>query len=146
MLMNQVSVNDMNKKIGNSTISIENFRPNIVVDGPNLEPYAEDNWDWIKIGDGIILRNVKECTRCIFTTINADTGVRNANREPFKTLSTYVLFYFVQIIYLFNFFFDRYRSSAGPESSPVMGANMGVVKTGFVSTGDTVYISKKKQE
>lgn len=85
MLVNQASVNDLNKRIGSSTITVENFRPNIVVDGPQLEPYSEDNWDWIKIRD-ITFRNVKECTRCVMTTINPENANKTFGREPLQTL------------------------------------------------------------
>lgn len=84
-LINQQSVNDLQKRIGSSNISVENFRPNIVVDSASLQPYAEDDWDWIKIGD-VVLRNVKECTRCMMTTVNPEKGTRNSDREPLKTL------------------------------------------------------------
>lgn len=62
LLVNQASVRDLNARIGTSSVSVDNFRPNVVIDGLKLEAYAEDNWDWIKIGD-VVLRNVKECTR-----------------------------------------------------------------------------------
>lgn len=78
----------MNSKIGDATITSENFRPNIIIEGEDLEPYEEDNWDWIRIGDETVCRNVKECTRCILTTINPENGVRNPSREPLKTLET----------------------------------------------------------
>ena len=85
-LVNQHSVNDLNKRVGNSDITVEQFRHNIVVDGPDLQPYDEDTWDWIKIGDNVILRNVKDCTRCILTTIDPENGIRHPDREPLKTL------------------------------------------------------------
>ena len=85
-LVNQHSVNDLNKRVGNSDITVERFRHNIVVDGPDLQPYDEDTWDWIKIGDNVILRNVKDCTRCILTPIDPENGIRHPDREPLKTL------------------------------------------------------------
>jgi uncharacterized protein YcbX len=51
--------------------------------------YEEDKWDWMKIGN-VILRNVKPCTRCIFTTVDPETGTKNAKVEPLKTLKRYV--------------------------------------------------------
>lgn len=82
-------MNDLQKRIGNSNISVENFRPNIVVDAPTLEAYAEDDWDFLKVGD-VIFRNVKECTRCIMTTVNPENGTRSNDREPLKTLEKYL--------------------------------------------------------
>lgn len=120
LLVNQKSVDDLNTRLDNS-VTAHNFRPNIVVDDPNLKPYVEDNWDWIKIGN-VIFRNVKECTRCIMTTIDPETGLRSSNREPLKTL-------------------EKYRRSNGPENGPIMGINLEVTKHGFISVGDSVMIS-----
>ncbi|KAJ8919366.1 hypothetical protein NQ315_016459 [Exocentrus adspersus] len=124
LLINQSSINDLNKRIGNSSVTVENFRPNIVVDGPCIEPYAEDSWAWIKIGDAIF-RNVKECTRCIMTTINPENATRNSDNEPLKTLK-------------------KYRASNGPSKAPVMGINLEVRKTGLIKVGDPVFIAKSQ--
>ena len=56
---------------------------NFVVKG--AEVLEEDYWEWIKIGK-TVFRNVKPCTRCIFTTINPETGLKNPKVEPLKTL------------------------------------------------------------
>lgn len=85
LIINQASVNNLISRLGNSTITSDNFRPNIVVDGPGLEPFCEDDWEWIKIGD-VVFRNVKDCTRCIITTLNPETTERLVNREPLNTL------------------------------------------------------------
>lgn len=61
VLINQRSIDDLNSKIENSTIKALQFRPNIVIDGP--EAYAEDKWDWIRIGDEVIFRTLRPCTR-----------------------------------------------------------------------------------
>lgn len=85
LLVNQASVNDLNSRLGHSAVAVDNFRPNIVVDGIGLQPYCEDDWEWIKVGD-VIMRNVKECTRCIMTTLNPENGIPSSDREPLKTL------------------------------------------------------------
>lgn len=94
-LINQPSVTDLNKHIGNSIITAEHFRHNFILDGSDLAPYAEDNWDWIKIGENVVLRNVKDCTRCAFTTINPENGVRDPKHEPLTTLKTYTIYYII---------------------------------------------------
>lgn len=66
-------------------VSHNNFRPNILVDGKNLEGYTEENWDWVRVGDAIF-KNVKPCTRCILTTVDPERGVLSKQREPLKTL------------------------------------------------------------
>jgi uncharacterized protein YcbX len=60
------------------------FRPNLVVDG--CEPYAEDSWQKLRIGD-LTLRVVKPCSRCVIPTIDLETGKKGA--EPLKTLAGY---------------------------------------------------------
>ena len=36
--------------------------------------------------NGTIFRNVKKCTRCIFTTVDPDKGEKRKDGEPLKTL------------------------------------------------------------
>ncbi|XP_018579002.1 mitochondrial amidoxime-reducing component 1-like [Anoplophora glabripennis] len=122
LLLNQASVNDLNKRIGNSSVTVLNFRPNFVVDGPDLAPYAEDSWEWVKIGN-VVLRNVKECTRCIMTTINPENASRSSDMEPLKTLK-------------------KYRLSNGPSKVPIMGIHLEVKRPGSIKVGDPVYVAK----
>ncbi|XP_015514860.2 mitochondrial amidoxime-reducing component 1 [Neodiprion lecontei] len=56
MVMSESSVHELNQKMDRPGLALQ-FRPNIVIAGP--EPFAEDNWDWIKIGEGVVIRNVK---------------------------------------------------------------------------------------
>lgn len=60
MLVNQASVDDLNKHLDHTVTSLH-FRPNIVIDGP--APYAEDHFKWIRIGENATLRCVKPCFR-----------------------------------------------------------------------------------
>jgi uncharacterized protein YcbX len=62
------------------------FRPNLVVNGQL--PYAEDGWRRLRVGE-VEFEGVKNCSRCIFTTIDPDTGEKHPDREPLRTLSTY---------------------------------------------------------
>lgn len=125
LLVNQKSVDDLNNILGNSSITCNNFRPNIIIDGSGMEPYAEDDWDQIKIGD-VLFRNIKDCTRCSMTTINPETAIRAKNREPLCTLKTY-------------------RISKGPEKAPIMGIYLGVDKCGLLNVGDKVFVSVVNQ-
>lgn len=84
-LISQPSVKDLQQRITTDTITVNHFRPNLVVDGPGLKPYDEDDWEWIKVGD-VILRTVRDCTRCMVPTINPENGIRNQSREPLKEL------------------------------------------------------------
>ena len=61
------------------------FRSNLVISG--AEPYAEDKWKKISIGNNIF-EIVKPCDRCSITTIDQQTGKRDG-KEPLKTLAEY---------------------------------------------------------
>ena len=85
LLIGQASLDDVSKKVGRS-MEMLRFRPNLVIEGS--EAFAEDGWKRIRIGD-IEFRVVKSCSRCILTTIDPQTGERDAKREPLATLMTY---------------------------------------------------------
>lgn len=61
------------------------FRPNLVLSG--FDPWAEDDWRRLRIGgpDGVVLRAVKGCARCVITTIDPDTALREP--EPLRSLA-----------------------------------------------------------
>lgn len=83
-IINESSVEDLNKRIGSQTISVYNFRPTVIV---KCLQYSEDSWNWLKIGD-VIFQVIQPCVRCQLTTIDPETGIRNSNGEPLKTLKT----------------------------------------------------------
>ncbi len=62
-------------------LDIGRFRPNLVVRG--ALPFAEDGWTRIRIGEAVF-RVVKGCDRCVLTTLDPDTGVKQM--EPITTL------------------------------------------------------------
>ena len=84
LLTSEESLQDLNTRLAAGPIPMNRFRPNIVVKG--CEPYAEDTWNKIKIGD-VELAVVKPCARCEVTTIDKVTLKRS--HEPLKTLGKY---------------------------------------------------------
>ena len=60
-------------------IPMERFRPNIVLSG--LAAFAEDEIESIHI-DGVTLRLVKPCLRCVITATDQQTGLPGANPLP----------------------------------------------------------------
>jgi len=128
LLLNQASVDDLRSKLPEADITVNNFRPNILVEGEDLSPFAEDDWKWVKIGN-VVLYLVKPCTRCDFTTINPETTVKYENNEPLRTLRKYRLLKDLTKIEL-----DGYRT--------VMGINMGLHNGGEISVDDVVYVGK----
>ena len=85
LLVGQGSVDELERRT-RRTIPVERFRPNIVVSTDR--PHDEDFWQTFTIGD-VRFRGVKLCARCVVTTIDQDTGARDANREPLRTLARY---------------------------------------------------------
>jgi uncharacterized protein YcbX len=85
LLIGQSSLDDLSMRVGRP-LPMLRFRPNLVVSGS--EPYAEDSWKRIRIGE-LEFRVVKGCSRCIMTTLDPQTGERSADREPLATLKTY---------------------------------------------------------
>jgi uncharacterized protein len=63
-------------------LPMRRFRPNVVVAGG--EPWAEDGWRQLQIGD-VAFRAVKGCDRCVMTTIDPDTAAKG--KEPIATLA-----------------------------------------------------------
>ena len=74
LLIGQASLDDISHKVGRP-LDMLRFRPNLVIEG-------------IRIGD-VEFRLVKSCSRCILTTVDPQTGVRDEQREPLATLMTY---------------------------------------------------------
>lgn len=85
LLISEASLKDLNQRL-EEDIPMRRFRPNLVVQG--CEPYAEDQWRKIRIGE-ILFDVVKPCSRCVITTVNPETGEYSTNREPLRTLASY---------------------------------------------------------
>src|SRR5690606_17075494 len=85
LLIGQASLDDLSQRVG-QPLSMLRFRPNLVVTGS--EPYADDTWKRIRIGE-LEFEGAKGCARCILTTVDPQTGERDARREPLATLKTY---------------------------------------------------------
>lgn len=68
-------------------IEMERFRPNIVIDGPDLEPWAEDDFAEMRIGKATFW-NVKLCQRCKIPRINlTEPHQEHAHGQPTKALT-----------------------------------------------------------
>lgn len=68
MVLSQESLDDLNEKLKPEDIiaTCRQFRPNIVVSGNEISPYSEDKWQWMKIGDHVVMKGFKPCTRYYF--------------------------------------------------------------------------------
>lgn len=83
LLTSEASLAELNRRM-ESALPMDRFRPNVVIDGG--EPFAEDDWARIRLGD-TEFRVVKPCARCVVTTTDQQTGARG--KEPLRTLSTF---------------------------------------------------------
>jgi uncharacterized protein YcbX len=84
LVISQASLEDLNGRLP-QPLPMNRFRPNIVVDG--LPAFGEDQVHEFT-SDGVRLRIVKPCTRCVITTTNQLTAQREGD-EPLRTLRSY---------------------------------------------------------
>lgn len=120
MVMNTSSFDDLNSKLEKPITPLQ-FRPNFVMKGPAA--WEEDNFKWVKVGNDAVFKRIEPCLRCMLTTIDPITGVRDKGEQPLKTLKTFRVF-----------------KNIG--SSPVFGVHLGIRSPGKVRTGDPIYISE----
>ena len=83
LMIGQNSLEDLNSRLF-SSVPMNRFRPNFVFAGG--EPFVEDQWDKVQIGEAVF-RITKPCGRCVVTTINQNTAEKG--KEPLLTLSTF---------------------------------------------------------
>lgn len=87
LVVGEASLADLNDRLvaqGGEALPMNRFRPNLVIAGG--EPFAEDGWARLRIGE-IVFRSGGPCARCIVTTTDQLTGERG--KEPLRTLATY---------------------------------------------------------
>jgi len=96
LLIGEGSLDELNERIMNrkeETVDedvrvpypMNRFRPNLVVKGS--EPFAEDTWARIKVGEAIF-RVAKPCARCVMTTVDQTRGEFDG-KDPLKTMATF---------------------------------------------------------
>ena len=115
LLISEASLTDLNSRL-DQPVEMRRFRPNLVIDGER--PYAEDDWRRIRVGE-VEFEGVKNCSRCVFTTIDPDTGEKSPDMEPLRTLSSY-----------------RRR----PEGGVYFGQNLIPRSAGVIRVGDSVTV------
>lgn len=86
LLISEESLDVLNQAIRNNdpnavSLSMERFRPNIVVSG--CPAFAEDDWVTLRVGE-VVIDVVKPCDRCAVTTIDPETT--ESGKEPLATL------------------------------------------------------------
>uniref|UniRef100_A0A914PGY5 MOSC domain-containing protein n=1 Tax=Panagrolaimus davidi TaxID=227884 RepID=A0A914PGY5_9BILA len=132
MLITESSVIELNERLNElkedkCKVSTRNFRPNISVKG--TKPFDEDWWNEVKIGKAIF-SCYRPCSRCIFITVDPDTGFLMKNMQPLRLLRTYRIAPKGKLC-------DFYGES------PIFGVYMILKKEGRINVGDKVYVQKK---
>jgi len=88
LIISQESLDLLNEKlqlIGEKSLGMDRFRPNIVIKG--WQAHAEDEIQTLNIGGRVRLRLTKLCSRCNVTTIDPATAA--SATEPLRTLARY---------------------------------------------------------
>jgi len=75
LLISQASLDDLNHRM-ETPVPMNRFRPNLVVAG--CEPFAEDSWKKIRIGE-VEFDVAKPCSRCVIPSIDQATGEKDKN-------------------------------------------------------------------
>lgn len=125
LVASEDSLAELNRALagqGHAPVPMNRFRPNVVVRG--LEPFAEHRAAALA-GPGWRLRLADPCERCLVTTIDQATAVRDPSREPFLTLR-------------------RINPAPGPKPTPAFGQNA-VLADGAgrrIAVGDALVISE----
>lgn len=83
LLISEASLQDLNQRVGEN-LRMNRFRPNLVIS--NCEPYEEDRWKKIRIGE-IVFHVAKPCSRCIVTQV--DQEYAKPHLDPLQTLATF---------------------------------------------------------
>ncbi|WP_037587297.1 MOSC domain-containing protein [Stenoxybacter acetivorans] len=114
LLTNTASLDKLNQQL-DKAVDMRRFRANIVVNGDVA--YAEDNWRRIRIGE-CEFENFKPCSRCVLTTVDPDTGIKDEQQQPLATLA-------------------KTRKS---EHGVCFGVNLALIRGGTVRVGDAVEV------
>jgi uncharacterized protein YcbX len=84
LIASRPSLAELNRELA-EPVPMNRFRPNIVIDGPGLAPYAEDSWTCLQIG-AMTAFVVKACDRCsIPDTDQRTAAVGKAVRRALRT-------------------------------------------------------------
>jgi uncharacterized protein len=102
-IASQSSLQELNSRLtakGEEPLTIERFRPNIIIKGD--VPWSEDSWKTVRINgsasliglitganrDALDIDVVARCARCQVPNVNPDTAVKH-KKEPWDTLMSY---------------------------------------------------------
>lgn len=118
LMISKESLAELNGHLENP-ITIDRFRPNIVVAGGNTA-FEEDAWKMVST-KGTCFTGQKPCERCSMPSVDPKTGIPDEDEEPIATLKTY----------------RRLALPSGKKFGPVIfGKNLSVARPGMVYVGN----------
>ncbi|KAK4503911.1 hypothetical protein PRZ48_004826 [Zasmidium cellare] len=102
LVASEASIKDLNKRLGHApgskeALTIERFRPNIIIKGRDDHPWEEDTWKRIRISTSLPheealykldLDIVARCARCQVPNVNPDTAEKHP-KQPWDTLMSF---------------------------------------------------------
>lgn len=98
MMLSTESMNDLNIRLesnGKPMVGPERFRPNVLIEGTDERPHAEDHLDTCWLGsEGYPFKRLALCSRCRAITVHdrptsASFAAFDPDNEPMKTLLGY---------------------------------------------------------
>jgi len=125
LLLSEETVNEINNECSGTDVTVDRFRPNIVIKG--CKPFDEDSWSLIQIGDNTKLQCLYPCQRCVAINVDPIKGtIDSSNTRLLKEL-------------------ERVRPTPDgefplmPPKIPIIGCNYGVRSVGRIKVGDPIY-------
>ncbi|OQD68610.1 hypothetical protein PENDEC_c033G03929 [Penicillium decumbens] len=93
LIASEASLSELNTRLcqrGEDAITVERFRPNIVIRGER--PWSEDSWKTVRISAenkaSLVLDIVARCARCQVPNVDPDTAAKH-KKQPWDTLVSY---------------------------------------------------------
>lgn len=90
LVIGDASLTALNERLiekGAGAVEMARFRPNMTLRG--IKAFDEDYVRDLRGEDGLTLRLVKPCARCLITTVDPATGVLDGTGEPLATLNEF---------------------------------------------------------
>ncbi len=115
LVTNVASLDDLNGRLPRCA-SMDRFRSNLVVRG--AQAWDEDGWRRVRVG-AVPFDAVKDCARCAVPTVDQETGLKDDEAEPMRTLA-------------------RFRRKAGGRI--IFGQNLIPRGAGTLRVGDPVHL------
>jgi uncharacterized protein YcbX len=132
LVTSEVSLRDLHRKLPDGVKVIhEKFRPNIIVDGEDLEAWSEDFWAEVEVvRPSLKLVLTSHCARCICINVDLEAGKMGEGESGM----------------LFKKMMSDRRVDPGHKWYPVFGRYGFPISAGPIRVGDEIVVAKKNME